>query len=164
MHDEAYEYVAAAVSRHGPFGRVVEFGSLDLNGTVRGLFGDADYIGVDLQPGPGVDQVADAVDWGTDDPVDCVVCCEVFEHTAGWPWIIEAAHRALKPHGWLIITAAGPGRGPHSALDGNALRPGEHYANIEPADLGVTLADSGFDEVDVDQTGVDVRATARRCR
>lgn len=160
MHDEVYAYVATAVGEHGPFERVVEFGSLDINGTVRSLF-TADYVGVDLQEGPGVDVVADATTWEPDRPVDCVVCCEVFEHTPGWPLLIESAHRALHPGGTLIVTAAGPGRGPHSAVDGNEVRPGEHYANIEPDALADALADAGFVDVSVEQLGLDVRATAR---
>jgi len=42
------------------------------------------------------------------------------------------AFRMLEPGGMFVMTAAGPGRAPHSAVDGKGLQPGEHYANIDP--------------------------------
>lgn len=160
MHPEAHDFVADTVRAWGPFDRTVEFGSHDINGGIRHLFAGS-YLGVDPQAGPGVDVVADATEWLTDEPVDCVVCCEVFEHLADWRGLIASAARALRPGGVVIITAAGPGRGPHSAVDGNALRPGEHYANIEPAALADALAES-FTDIHVEQLDRDVRARARR--
>ena len=173
MHPEVFDYVAKAVAEHGPFARMVEFGSLDINGTVRSLFtGEylgmprsswpGEYLGIDLQPGSCVDLVADAIEWTPSEPFDCVVCCEVFEHLAAWPALVDSAARALRPGGILIVTCAGPGRGPHSAVDGNALRPDEHYANLEPAELEACLAEA-FTDIHVEQRGLDVRATARRC-
>lgn len=160
MHPEVRDFVAQAVATWGPFERTVEFGSHDVNGTIRDLFAGS-FLGIDPQAGPGVDVVADAVHWQAPEPVDCVVCCEVFEHLADWRGLIAAAARALRSGGVVIITAAGPGRGPHSAVDGNALRPGEHYANIEPAEMADALAES-FTDVHVEQLDRDVRATARR--
>lgn len=161
MHPEVFDYVAKVVAELGPFARTVEFGSLDINGTVRSLF-TSEYLGIDLQPGSCVDLVADAIEWTPLDPFDCVVCCEVFEHLAAWPALVASAARALRPGGILIVTCAGPGRGPHSAVDGNALRPDEHYANIEPAELEARMA-GAFTDIHVEQLGLDVRATARRC-
>lgn len=160
MHAEVEDFVRRAVDELGPFTRTVEFGSLDINGSIRHLF-TGDYIGVDREPGPLVDVVADACQWEPDESVDCVVCCEVLEHLAEWPDLLASAARALRPGGVVILTMAGPGRGPHSAVDGNAVRDGEHYANIEPADLALVLRES-FTDVFVEQLGFDVRATARR--
>jgi len=164
MHPAAYDYVARTVGFWGPFGRVVEIGSLDLNGSVRPLFGTAAYIGVDVQPGPGVDQVVDpALTWDPPTPVDTVVCCEVLEHVEAWPQILTAARRWLRPEGFLILTAAGPGRRPHSGVDGRRrLQAGEWYANIDPADLERELVTAGYWPVSVDVCGHDVRAVARR--
>lgn len=160
MHPEAEDFVRAAVAELGPFETTVEFGSLDINGSVRHLF-TGDYLGIDREPGPGVNIIADACFWTPDTPVDCVVCCEVLEHLAEWPELLESAANALRPGGVVILTMAGPGRGPHSAYDGNALRAGEHYANIDPVDLADVL-DNWFTDIRVDQQGFDVRATARR--
>lgn len=161
MHPEAHDFVAQAVADMGPFERTVEFGSHDINGGIRHLFAGS-YYGVDPVAGPGVDVVADAAEWLADEPIDCVVCCEVFEHLAEWPALLASAARALRPGGVLILTMAGPGRGPHSAVDGNALREGEWYENIEPYRLADELAAAGFVDIEVDQLSWDVRATARR--
>ena len=37
--------------------RVLEVGSLDINGSVRPIFTDCEYVGLDLGPGPGVDVI-----------------------------------------------------------------------------------------------------------
>jgi hypothetical protein len=60
---------------------------------------------------------------------------------------------------------AGPGREPHSAVDGGPrLYAGEHYRNIDPAALLDVLVSAGFSGVLVDQSTDpdDVRAVAYR--
>src|SRR5208283_1437369 len=70
-------------------GRVLEVGSMDINGSIRPAFGDAsEYIGIDLTPGPGVDRVMSAHDLDQAWPAgwfDTVVCCEMLEHDP-MPW------------------------------------------------------------------------------
>lgn len=160
MHREAYAYVEAAVAEHGPFDRVVEFGSFQINGSVAPLFGGAEYLGIDIQPGPGVDLVADCAHWEPEVSVDCIVCCEVFEHAANWPLMCSAAYRALRPGGMFLVTAAGPGRLPHSAADGGEVRVDEHYANVDPRRLEIVLDLCEFNHIEVDVLGTDVRAVA----
>lgn len=157
MHAAAREYVAEQVATFGPWRRACEVGSRFINGGIRDLFLYG-YVGVDIAPGPGVDVVADFADWDTDDRFDVIVCCEVFEHTARWPEIIERAYALLADDGLIIITAAGPGRPTHSAHDGGDLRPGEHYANVDPADLAAAHGKAGFSSVVVDVAHDDVRS------
>lgn len=139
MHAEAMEWVV----RHTPFdgrARVLELGSRDLNGGVRRLFPDAIYWGIDIEPGPGVDEVADARTWRAKRPFDLVVCCEVFEHVEDWPRIVETASAALLPGGRAILTMATDPRRPHSGrAPVRELAPGEFYANVNPAVLASAL-------------------------
>lgn len=164
MHAEAYRWVA----EHAPRGAVsvLDIGGRNINGTVRSLFPAADpYVALDVAPGPEVDIVVDAATWTPDRQYDVVVCCEVFEHTPGWRAICGTAYRACAPGGVVIATMAGPGRPPHSAVDGGGqLHPGEHYANVHPDDLRAVLHDLGWVEVTVDQQHrpADVRAVARK--
>lgn len=164
MHPAASDYVAAAVSELGPFSSVVEIGSRDMNGSVRRLFGEARrYIGLDVEPGPGVDVVGDPADWHPGELVEAVVCCEVLEHVQAWPEVLEHAARFLVAGGKLILTAAGPGRRPHSGITGRRrLEPGEFYRNVEPLELVAALEAAGFVDVEIDVFGNDVRATAAR--
>lgn len=113
---------------------VIEIGSRNVNGSLRDLFPRAPeyqtYVGIDVQDGPGVDIVADAAQWTPPERAACVICCEVLEHWMNWQGIVHNACAWLRPGGRLIITCAGAGRKPHSAIDGESLRSGEHYANI----------------------------------
>lgn len=153
-------YVAARVAELDPPERVVEFGSLNVNGSVRHLFGDATYVGVDLRDGPGVDVIGDAVDVPLEG-FDVVVCTEVLEHYDR-PWLlVRKAARAVRPGGVFIATAAGPGREPH-ANDGGPHVGSEHYANVAPGDLEDWCRAAGFSSWEVDVLGADVRCTARR--
>ena len=160
MHPAVAEWVAA----HAPDGpvTVLDIGGRDINGTVRHLFHpDSVWTVIDLRPGPNVDVVADFTTYTHPTEVDVVVCCEVFEHTLVWPQLVAAAAKALKPGGRFLCTCAGPGRAPHSGVDGNEVKPGEHYANVSAQELAPVLA-LHFDEFDTNVAGLDLRAWATR--
>lgn len=140
---------------------ILEFGSLDINGGVRGIFKEHTntYIGVDIQDGPGVDIVADANNFKHDLAFDVVVCCEVFEHTPVWREIILNAHSHLKDGGIFIATMAGEGRYPHSAIDENPIREWEYYHNVGAWELNRYLS-SLFSFHQLDTLGADLRCAA----
>lgn len=161
MHPAAFEWVARYAT--GDPLDILDIGGRNINGTCRSLFPNARYVAMDLLDGPGVDVVADAVTWLPDRQYDRVICAEVFEHTESWPAILKTAFEALRPGGDIVVTCAGPGRAPHSALDGTwCLQPGEWYANVSPESLRDALKATGFEDIIVDQAGEDVRAYARR--
>lgn len=143
--------------------RVLEIGSLDINGSVRPLFANTIsdgglFFGIDVQEGPGVDLVADASVYKSDVQYDVVVCAEVFEHTAVWPKIIKNVHSLLLPGGMFIATMAGEGRPPHSAIDENPIRSWEYYKNVTKSDLEKQLAI--FSDFKVDVVDTDTRCWA----
>ena len=177
MHPEAYDFVRANCR---PW-RVCEFGSYDVNGSVRDLFQGWDFVGVDVRSGPGVDVVADCTDWleladalrlidgdgqifqGSSRRFDLVVCTESLEHVKNWHQLIVNAYRILRPNGRFICTAAGPEREPHTC-DGNAMEEDcvEHYQNIHPETLQIALRTAYFSRVNVvtGRNGEDVYASA----
>lgn len=108
MHDAARQYVADAVAKYGPFRRMLELGSRDVNGSARDLFDHPEqlYLGLDVLPGPGVDVVADAAEFCDPHRSDAVVCCEVLEHTLLASRIVNQAARTLKRGGVFIRTTA----------------------------------------------------------
>lgn len=163
MHEAARTWVARHVPMD-PFATVLDLGGRDINGSVRPLFPKAiTYTVVDINPGEGVDVVADAATWQPDREYDVVVAAEVFEHTHVWPEICATAFTALRSGGVFIATMGGPGRQPHSGIDGLfRLLPGDYYANVAPDDLERVLKDQGWTDVTVDQTGLDVRAVATK--
>lgn len=142
---------------------VLDIGGRNINGDCRGLFPNAHYTSLDLYAGDGVDIVADACSWTPDRQYDLVLAVEVFEHCAQWPDICLTAAKACSS--LFICTMAGPGRPEHSGIDGEwRLLDGEHYENIEPATLEAVLAEVGFVNITVDQSGLDVRAVAETDR
>jgi hypothetical protein len=160
MHQQAYEFIAARASELGRVGFVLELGSRIVNGSVRGLFQAERYIGIDILSGPGVDVVASGREYVPDAPPDVVVCCEVLEHAAEAGDIVAHALSLLPSGGVLLLTAAGPERAPHSAIDGGPLRSTEHYRNIGADDLEQWLASSDDREIVHDPVAGDVYARA----
>lgn len=160
MHQSAHSWLAN-ICRQLPLRRsILELGSKDVNGSPRALFPQADrYLGVDLVAGAGVDVVADAATFQTEERFDTCICMEVLEHTDRAREVCRTIHQHLHRGGVALITAAGVGREPHSAVDGGALREGEFYRNVTVSDLRWWLSDFPLVMVDAGTAG-DVYAIA----
>ena len=152
MHAEARAFASEVLLQHKPE-LVLEFGSLDINGSVSDILPGAgyevDWFGIDLQEGPGVDLVADAATYTHDFRVSMVVCCEVLEHAANWRHIVRNAEANLHADGHLLVTCATHPRVAHSAVDGGPLRSGEHYGNVGAAELIVECEANNLAVLDV---------------
>lgn len=94
--------------------RVLDIGSLDINGSNRDLFEDCDYLGLDVGEGRNVDvvSVGHLFD-GPDNYYDTIISTEVFEHDMYYEETIKNIIRMLKPGGMFIFTCAAPGRPEH---------------------------------------------------
>ena len=77
---------------------VIEMGSLNINGTVRDFYENVtEYVGVDLDEGPGVDLVCQAQNVNFDDEsFDVAVSAECFEHNPYWLETFVNMHRIAK--------------------------------------------------------------------
>lgn len=92
--------------------KVLEVGSLDINGSVRHFFSNCTYIGVDIETGPGVDIVGMGQELEFDDEYfDTVISTECFEHNPFWEDTFRNMVRMS--NGLVIVTAAGVGRPEH---------------------------------------------------
>ena len=149
MHTAAFRAVEERLKSIDPPRSVVEFGSKNVNGSVRPLFRDAQFVGVDIVPGPCVDVVMDAASFKPALRPTCVVSCEVLEHAENAQDIVKNAVDILEPGGVVIITCASEGRAPHSAVDGGQLREGEFYRNVSPQQLLLWLELAGAERVKV---------------
>ena len=121
--------------------RVLDVGSLDVNGNNRYLFepGRYEYTGVDLGPGPNVDVVCPIhlyeAPAGT---FDVVVSTEAFEHDRHLPLSLRRMVELLRPGGLLLFTCATEGRPEHgtraTSPPDSPFTP-EFYRNVTSRDV-----------------------------
>lgn len=149
MHAEAYNWLSRVVSERvlpampGSLA-VLEIGALDVNGSGRPLFPNAQFLGVDRMPGRGVDVVSTAPIFDGEGRFDVVLTTETLEHAPQPGDIVESAWCSLRDGGMLLITAAADPRLPHRCDGSQGELRGEHYANINPTELRHLLTRTGF--------------------
>jgi hypothetical protein len=110
VHRSVYEWVASQVAVHDLRSRpVLEVGSLNVNGSVRGLF-SGPYTGTDMRAGPGVDRVVNAhelASYALSEAPGVVLCLEMLEHD-DQPWVsVGQMHDVAGVDGWLLASARG---------------------------------------------------------
>lgn len=90
--------------------RVLEVGSRDVNGTPRTHYAvdGVEYIGVDIESGPGVDQIRPCDRIGELGHFDVVVCCEMLEHVPDPFGCVGHLRAAVADGGFLIVTSPAP--------------------------------------------------------
>ena len=135
--------------------RVLDVGSLDVNGSLRPLFPGCHYTGADLKRGKNVDLVLrkpyhwPEIESGS---FDVVVSSQVAEHVPRpWEWIKEIA-RVLKPGG--IVYLCSPNTMPYHEYPVDCWR-------IWPAGMSALLESAGLTVVECyargrDTTGIGV--------
>lgn len=106
MHPNSIRLMRSFLDRYGPVpGSVLDVGSGDVNGTYRPLFGGWSYWGVDIAPGPNVDQVVAESGWSLGRSFDLVISGQCLEHCAR-PWeLAKIMGHHLKPGGLICLIA-----------------------------------------------------------
>jgi SAM-dependent methyltransferase len=140
--------------------RVVDVGARNVNGSLRPFvetFGPASYVGVDIEPGPGVDEVVSAEDlverFGPEE-FDVVICTEVLEHVRDWRSVISNLKRLVAPGGVLLVTTRSIGF-PYHAFPHDFWR-------FQPDDMRAIFSDFDVQNVESDPGRPGVFMTARR--
>lgn len=116
MHQSVVDWVRATLLPEMVRGkRVLDVGSLSVNGTMRDYFAGlapAEFYGIDMRPGEAVDEVLDVNDllerfgpqrW------DLIVTTEMLEHCERWQNAIYQMKESLVVGGWLVLTTRSPG-------------------------------------------------------
>ncbi len=127
--------------------KVLDIGSLDINGNNRFFLDSCNYIGLDVGEGPNVDvvQVAHMYD-APDDYFDLIISTEVFEHDMFYEKSVKNIMRMIKPGGAFIFTCASTGRAEHGTRrsDGSSAAPlliniseewSDYYKNLTREDF-----------------------------
>ncbi len=90
--------------------KVLEVGSYDVNGSLRPIIESwepAEYIGVDIEEGPGVDVICNAdniVEHFGKETFDIVISTELLEHVWDWRRVISNIKNICKSNGIILIT------------------------------------------------------------
>lgn len=93
--------------------RVLEVGSMNLNGTVRDYFTNCEYLGIDLGPGPGVDLVINGDEYIQPGAYSVVISTESFEHNPTWRKTFDNMLTNCSSGGMIVWTCASTGRPEH---------------------------------------------------
>lgn len=110
MDVQILKWVRDVAEYHRPLKRVLELGSLDVNGSIRPAFdqcGVLDYVGIDQRPGTGVDVVLNTADLYEAHHLgqfDCVVATSFFEHDRQFWQTLDGVYRRLNHGGVFIVT------------------------------------------------------------
>jgi SAM-dependent methyltransferase len=101
-------------SEHDINGRVLDVGSLDVNGNIKGHF--KDYTGIDMRDGKNVDKVINAhaiKEFFKEGEFDIVCCFDTLEHDDKFWVSIENMKWVLKKGGWLLVGTPSINHGKH---------------------------------------------------
>jgi SAM-dependent methyltransferase len=97
--------------------KVLDIGSLDINGNTRRLLKQPYYyIGLDLDEGNNVDIVCPAHLYDCGFQFDTIMSGECFEHDMFYEKSLQNLIRLLKPNGLFVFTCASTNRPEHGTL------------------------------------------------
>jgi SAM-dependent methyltransferase len=123
--------------------KVLEVGSLNINGTVRDHFTDCTFVGVDVDEGPGVDLTCGGQDVDhPDNTYDTTCSCNCFEHNPYWVESFRNMYRMTRSDGLIFISVPTTGypehgtsnRAPHDSP--LTIKKGwEYYSNLTEEDF-----------------------------
>ncbi|MEY9967927.1 SAM-dependent methyltransferase [Streptacidiphilus sp. MAP12-16] len=140
--------------------RVVEVGSRDARGAVRSIvmpLRPAEYVGVDMASGPGVDVLCPAeqlIGRFGESSFDVVISTEMLEHVRDWQAVVHNLKGVLRDRGLLLITTRSRGFEYHPyPLD---------FWRFEVTDLAAIFGDLGIEVLRRDEEFPGAFLRARR--
>jgi SAM-dependent methyltransferase len=161
MRPSVHAFVQSHLTRAEVEGKsVVEVGSLNVNGTVRDYvmsLGPAEYVGIDIRAGDGVDEVCDVADlvrrFGRE-RFDVVISTETLEHVEDWKSGITNMKNVCVTGGILLLTAASRGFPFHQF-------PGDFW-RFEVEDMKRIFSDFDVEVIEPDPVGTGVFVKVRK--
>jgi SAM-dependent methyltransferase len=122
--------------------RVLDIGSLDLNGNNRYLFENYRYLGVDIGDGNNVDLVCPGHKVIDDAGFDVVISTECLEHDEYWSETLANMVNLTKRDGLLLLSCATTGRPEHGTKKtspADSPFTNDYYKNITIDDIQLAI-------------------------
>jgi len=98
-------YIKEKFNKYFSDKRVLDIGSMDINGNNKHLFENCEYIGLDVIEGKNVDVVSIAHEYKTNKLFDVIVSTNALEHDMYYDLTLKKMVSLLKPGGLLFFTA-----------------------------------------------------------
>jgi len=147
--------------------KVLDIGSLDINGNNKGLFENCGYTGLDLIEGPNVDVISIAHEFKCDEQFDVIVSTNTFEHDMYFELTLNKMVELLKPEGLMFFSASSKQK-EHGTNKTNPWRSGttkigneewaNYYKNLKVKDVTDILnLEEVFNEFSLEVKGKDIR-------
>lgn len=167
MHPEVSQFIDSVKWKHPDYfvnKKVLEVGSLDINGSIRSHFKNCEYVGLDLGEGKGVDVVCPIHEYNYNyygpnegksylttpqGHFDVVISTEMLEHDKYWVKSLKSMYTNTRIGGLFILTCAGPNRQEHGTTrttPGDAPFTNDYYRNISVEDFNSVLPKELFVE------------------
>jgi len=109
-HPNQQKYCEDIKKRFSDFFRnkkILDIGSLDVNGNNRYLFEDCNYIGLDVAEGKNVDVVSVAHEYDAkDESFDVVMSTNALEHDIHYKETLKKMVQLLRPEGLMFFTGS----------------------------------------------------------
>ena len=147
--------------------RVLDIGSLDVNGNNKGLFRKCDYVGLDLIEGLNVDVVSIAHEYESDTLFDVVLSTNAFEHDMYLELTLKKMVELLKPSG-LMFFCGSSGHREHGTKRTSPWTSGtaqinnkkwaKYYRNLKVEDItNILNLEEIFSEFSIEDKEKDIR-------
>lgn len=133
--------------------KVLDCGSLDVNGSLKDLFTESEYTGVDIAAGKNVDIVSYIKDVPYEnESFDTVISGEMLEHDSTWKESLQKMYDLTKKGGLVAISCAGEGRREHGTARTTGMRniwgtAPDYYMNLTEEHFREVYKDEMFTEV-----------------
>lgn len=131
--------------------KVLDCGSLNINGSAKDLFTQSEYTGVDIVAGKDVDIVSFIKDLEFENSsFDTVISGEMLEHDGTWKESLKKMYDLCKQKGLIVISCAGEGRPEHGTSRTNGKQWGtahDYYMNLTEQNFREVYKDDMFDVV-----------------
>ena len=163
MHKAVKQFIQGIRTLHPEFFtkvKVLDCGSLDINGNNRQFFSDSVYTGIDIVDGRNVDQVTRVHKFNATGLYDVVISTEMLEHDNCLPQSLHAMFNMLRQGGLMILTAAGFGReehGTHEHHPGDSPLTHDYYLNVDSRQIIGNLPLHLFSSWSMSFVGTDIR-------